>query len=121
MEDQEAMVVIVVDMAHHHMSMAHRRLMEELGQAAISTINRPTPNHCSNNNSKELQHTNKQAINHSMLNKHIRKLQVHNNMHKQTEERARTTSQPLHLINIRKRLSTKLSTSTNNQEEVDGD
>ena len=73
MEDQEAMVVIVVDMAHHHMSMAHRRLMEELGQAAISTINRPTPNHCSNNNSKELQHTNKQAINHSMLNKHIRK------------------------------------------------
>ena len=92
---------------NHHMSMAHRRLMEELGQAAISTINRPTPNHCSNNNSKELQHTNKQAINHSMLNKHIRKLQVHNNMHKQTEERARTTSQPLHLINIRKKTVNK--------------
>ena len=34
MEDQEAMVVIVVDTAHHHMGMAHRRLMEELGQAA---------------------------------------------------------------------------------------
>ena len=118
MEDQEAMVVIVVDMAHHHMSMAHRRLMEELGQAAISTINRPTPKAQQQQGAPTYKQT---SYKPQYAKQTYSQTQVHNNMHKQTEERARTTSQPLHLINIRKRLSTKLSTSTNNQEEVDGD
>ena len=48
------------------------------------------------------------------------KLQIQINMHNQTKKRIRTTK-PLHLTNIRKRRSTKLSTSTNNQEELDGD
>ena len=49
------------------------------------------------------------------------KLQIQINMHNQTKKRIRTTKEPLHLTNIRKRRSTKLSTSTNNQEELDGD
>ena len=54
-----------------------------------------------------------------MLNKHIRN--PSSQQYAQADRgKSKNYNQPLHLINIRKRLSTKLSTSTNNQEEVEG-
>ena len=55
-----------------------------------------------------------------MLNKHIQKLQIQINMQPDKEKNQnykRTTPSNQY----KKRRSTKLSTSTNNQEELDGD